>query len=171
MRTSILVAAALAVPALVSAECPKACSGNGECGPKDACACYDGFIGADCSQRVCPYAFAFVDTANGDINHDGTQGVTTDPTKWATAYSKVQWNAYKQAEYWPTLAGFNYGDAAMRTAGNLDPTKIQGGGWAASGDEAHFYAECSGKGACDRSSGLCDCFDGFTGAACQRREY
>lgn len=34
--------------------------------------------------------------------------------------------------------------------------------------QAHYYTECSGKGQCDRATGQCTCFDGYTGHACQR---
>jgi len=34
--------------------------------------------------------------------------------------------------------------------------------------EGHYYAECSAKGQCDRSSGECKCYDGHEGVACQR---
>jgi hypothetical protein len=33
---------------------------------------------------------------------------------------------------------------------------------------AHALAECSNRGSCDRLQGICNCFPGFTGAACQR---
>jgi len=33
---------------------------------------------------------------------------------------------------------------------------------------AHNYMECSNKGICDRTTGDCECFDGYDGAACQR---
>lgn len=32
----------------------------------------------------------------------------------------------------------------------------------------HGYAECSSKGECDRKSGQCKCFDGYTGVSCRR---
>jgi len=35
-------------------------------------------------------------------------------------------------------------------------------------NEAHFYRECSNKGLCDRSTGLCECFPGYEGEGCVR---
>merc|ERR1712216_351567 len=33
-------------------------------------------------------------------------------------------------------------------------------------DEGHFYMECSNQGLCDRGTGECECFDGYSGRAC-----
>ncbi|GMI35358.1 hypothetical protein TeGR_g3805, partial [Tetraparma gracilis] len=35
-------------------------------------------------------------------------------------------------------------------------------------DSAHSLSECSGAGVCDRSTGICECFEGYTGVACRR---
>lgn len=33
---------------------------------------------------------------------------------------------------------------------------------------AHAVAECSNRGTCDRTTGICSCFPGYTGSACER---
>jgi len=106
------------VIAFANAACDNACSGHGTCNYEDICTCFPnwrlgGETAGDCSDRVCPFDIAWVDTPslNSDIE------LTVD----------------------------------VASKGN-----------------AHRYAECSGRGLCDRETGLCGCFDGFTGDACQR---
>ena len=41
---------------------------------------------------------------------------------------------------------------------------------ASSPNSAHAYAECSNRGICDRSTGVCRCESGYTGRACTRME-
>jgi len=73
----------------------------------DVCNCYDNWgVGlshdsGDCSERICPYELAWVDTPD--------------------------------------------------STGNF-----------------HKYAECAGRGICDRATGECQCFDGYEGKACAR---
>lgn len=56
--------------ALVSAGCDNGCSGHGTCGQRGVCSCYDNWgMGlsldtGDCSERICPFEFAWVDTPN-----------------------------------------------------------------------------------------------------------
>lgn len=38
-------------------------------------------------------------------------------------------------------------------------------------DLAHQSVECSNAGICDRATGSCKCFPGFTGSSCQRSKY
>lgn len=48
--------------------CPNSCSANGLCSrPWGVCQCFDGFTGADCSLRTCPFgAIAWADSATAD---------------------------------------------------------------------------------------------------------
>lgn len=68
---SIRVLLTLAFLSGVAAVCPNACSGHGTCGADDVCFCYqDWGMGdeesGDCSQKNCPFEFAFVDTPDED---------------------------------------------------------------------------------------------------------
>ena len=55
---------------LAAAECPNACSGHGTCGAYDMCTCYTGYMSNDCSERVCPFGLAHVDSPKGDLDMD-----------------------------------------------------------------------------------------------------
>ena len=63
------------------------------------------------------------------------------------------------------FSGWEYAaDCSERTCSN-------GPAWADkayAADTAHSMVECSNAGMCDRSTGLCACFDGYSGAACTR---
>ena len=60
------------------AECPNACSGHGYCDFFDMCSCFRGWTSGDCSERTCPWGYAFVPTPQGDLNMDGDR----DDNSW-----------------------------------------------------------------------------------------
>jgi hypothetical protein len=59
----------------------------------------------------------------------------------------------------------------QRSSGDWErwPGDYHGSGTSIADDEGHFYMECSNRGLCDRKSGVCECFDGYTGLACARQ--
>lgn len=143
LRLSILAAGLLS---LALAECPNGCSGHGLCRERDQCHCEPNYFGGDCSLRSCPHHYAFVDIPLGDLNHDGVvsgQGYVSPGLTGSYSYHKF-----------PAYEAF--------------PTDATKGGFAAQDNEGHFYMECSGKGECDRNTGRCKCYEGYTGSACQR---
>ncbi len=97
----------LSLAGAVSSNCDNNCSGHGTCMTDDVCSCYDnwgiglGHDSGDCSDRICPFELAWVDTPD------------------------------KKGAF-------------------------------------HKYAECAGRGICNRDVGECTCFDGYEGKACQR---
>jgi hypothetical protein len=63
MINNFLVAACLAAFASVAnAECANACNGHGKCTSYDMCICNRNWQASDCSERVCMFGLAHVDT-------------------------------------------------------------------------------------------------------------
>jgi hypothetical protein len=129
----------------VSAECPNACSANGKCGAYDMCICYRNWMANDCSERICQFGLAHVDTPKGDL--DASSGKLAGPGTKVVLNDAVY--PYGTTEQFPAME-------------NSDGTVLT--------NTAHYYMECSNKGMCDRSSGTCACFEGYGGSACQRAE-
>jgi hypothetical protein len=128
---------------LTNAECPNACSSHGVCSNYDMCMCYRNWMANDCSERVCQFGLAHVDTPKGDL--DASSGILSDPDTTVIVNSEVY--PYGTTEQFPSM---------MDSAG----TQLT--------NTAHYYMECSNKGLCDRESGSCECFEGYEGSACQR---
>jgi len=98
------VIATLALLALVvnyaNAECNNMCSGHGICGANDACTCYRNWRGNDCSERTCQFGIAFIDTAQGDLDHDGKIDIPTVSvkTQWSTTGTFEEYFNFGNAE-------------------------------------------------------------------------
>jgi hypothetical protein len=91
---------------------------------------------------VCEFAPAFVDTPKGDLDSSGSVEGPED-----TLIENSEVYPYGTTELFPLMA-------------NSDMGLIE--------QSAHAYAECSNAGICNRTTGVCNCFYGFEGAACQR---
>jgi hypothetical protein len=146
----LIVVGVVAGLGLASAACPNDCSGHGVCDSAQ-CECYRNWMGSDCSDRICTFGRAFVDSPTGDLNGDGAH----DPHRAFFPADNVEVHGISNIVGGRSeLYDHHYGYA--RTDRDDD--------W----DEAHFYRECSNKGVCDRSTGLCDCFPGYWGEGCSR---
>jgi len=125
-----------------SAECANACNGHGKCTSYDMCICNRNWQASDCSERVCMFGLAHVDTPKGDLD---ASGGLSNADKVVIDNNFVY--PYGTTEQFPQMQ-----DSDLQVLPN----------------SAHYYMECSNKGRCDRTSGECQCFDGYDGVACQR---
>lgn len=143
MQIVAVIAGLATLFSYVAAECPNACSAHGRCGAFDMCICYRNWMSNDCSERICQFGLAHVDTPKGDL--DSSSGALGGPNV----------NVVPNNDMYP------FGTTEQYPA----TTDIDG---AVLHNTAHEYRECSNKGICDRGSGTCQCFEGYDGSACQR---
>jgi len=137
----------------VAAECPNACSSHGKCGDYDSCECYRNWMSNDCSERVCQFGLAHVDTPKGDL--DASSGMLQPPGVTDTAADEAAQSVISGD------AMYKYGTTEQFPAMRDSLSVVMD-------NTAHYYMECSNKGVCDRDAGECTCFDGYEGSACQR---
>lgn len=141
-RFFLLLAVVVGLFGRTSAECANACSGHGKCTSYDMCICNRNWQANDCSERVCQFGLAHVDTPKGDLNMDGV-------------YSNADIRMVENSFNWP------YGTSEQFP--NMQDSDLHD-----TEHSAHDYFECSNKGTCDRATGTCQCYDGYEGVACQR---
>jgi len=135
------VFASLAFLAVAQAACPGGCSGHGACGTADVCDCHQNWGGGDCSLRQCPFG----------------------PSWTATSLDELQDDRSADDLVAMTPGGFfeTDGNGEFAFPATFDALYPKN-------PATHAYVECSGRGTCDYSTGLCRCFEGFEGRGCRR---
>ena len=142
MKAALVTALSANVAMMANAECANACNGHGRCTSYDMCVCQRNWQANDCSERVCQFGLAHVDTPKGDLNHNN---VVSGPDEIVVENNFAY--PYGTTEKFPRMQSSDLADLT---------------------DSAHYYMECSNKGTCDRDTGECQCLPGYDGAACQR---
>jgi len=152
-------------------KCPSSCNGHGTCNIHDQCTCFnedgagveylasDEKIGATCFKHKTDAACA-AEAASADYKCK----FDTDGECKRIVKNEIVPAGTKQFAEWTGA------DCSRRTC----PRSTS---WTQLGDnvsgKTHSCThkaeqECSDQGVCDRATGLCECFPGFTGSACQR---
>jgi hypothetical protein len=142
MKTAFVTALTANVALMANGECANACNGHGRCTSYDMCICQRNWQANDCSERVCQFGLAHVDTPKGDLNHNN---VVSGPDEIVVENNFAY--PYGTTEKFPRMQSSDLADLT---------------------NSAHYYMECSNKGTCDRDTGECQCLPGYDGAACQR---
>jgi len=142
MRGIIISFVLAGLASYANAECANACSGHGKCTSYDMCICNRNWQANDCSERVCQFGLAHVDTPKGDLDQSGSLTGPDHPV-----IENHFTYPYGTTEQFPVMQ-----DSDLKNLPN----------------SAHYYMECSNKGTCDRGTGECACYDGYDGVACQR---
>lgn len=192
MKFLLTVGVVALAASYASAECNNMCSGHGFCGANDACTCYRNWMGNDCSERVCQFGVAFVDTAQGDLNHDGSVSVLA-----ANAQVTTMGSPSGTFELYPAFATNNEAHAYMECSNKGLCDRASGECVCFDGYEGSACQRtvcpnsCSGHGVCrninDRTQALsgsaatsyqlwdglknqaCVCDPGYSGTDCHER--
>jgi hypothetical protein len=131
------------------------CSGRGTCDrTSGACKCSAGYTGDSCQRTACP------SDCSGNGVCQSQQYFVMDAAA-ASGVSTLAYNAFDALSAYGCKCdpGFRGADCAQKECpSGPDPMKGEGG-------EAGL--DCSSRGLCDYTSGVCKCFKGFFGERCE----
>ena len=127
------------------------CSGKGTCDPKGGvCTCFPNYEGMACERSICPNSCSGRGLCLTEQALANTAGAT-----YATP-----WDAQAQVGCLCDL-GFRGPDCSL--------IECPGGADVLLGSGSTMGHDCSGRGVCDYTSGLCGCFTGFFGYRCEQQ--
>lgn len=135
-------------------------------GMQYGCLCDIGFRGVACNEVECPTAYDAMDketcTKYGEWEGHGTFSYNKDAlgTGKSPSLTTFQGNTILIREWNDETEGKR---SAATTFKVIPYNPIEE--YPCNGAPAGDY--CSGRGSCDKSSGICQCFTGFTGPACE----
>jgi len=124
------------------------CSDGGSCDRSSGeCACYPGYEGSACQRTVCE-------------NSCSGHGICQSNLKFAEDGGSRYELAWDSGLHYGCKcdSGFRGGDCSLQECpSTTDPLNFEGN---------EDGRDCSGRGVCDYSSGICQCFSGFAGKDC-----
>ncbi|KAH9117001.1 hypothetical protein LEN26_005523 [Aphanomyces euteiches] len=168
------------------------CSDMGICDPATGqCKCFPGFVGAACERTSCPNdcsghgicvsmrvmatltnamplsaATTYAGQATTTWDQDRIYGCVCD-SPWTVGLQSGEVQASEWFGSDCSLTHCPSGDDPMTTANELDCTNVKAPGGVGTGASGNLcFVECSNRGICDYTTGLCQCFEGFYGSNC-----
>jgi hypothetical protein len=150
------------------------CSGKGVCDRKSGeCECFDGFWGEGCRRSACPGDCNGHGTCQSqkqfadDYSHNADDGLVSKQFGTPSSHPNTVPNSGAQYDdAWD--AEYSYGckcDSGFRGPG-CEQRECPSGTDPLGGNDNRKGRDCSGRGLCDYSTGLCECFDGYYGSSC-----
>lgn len=126
------------------------CSNKGKCNRETgSCVCFEGYDGMACERTKCP----------NDCSGRGICLTQKALAMDASTTYETPWDAEKHVGCKCDI-GYRGPDCSLKECPS--GPDVMGGDGNAQG------RDCSGRGICDYSQGLCKCFDGFFGDRCQK---